>query len=127
MHLGDCANCHRARDADGNELPFGGGGLITAPDGKTKVAAANLTPDASGISYYDDALFIEAMRTGRVRARELSRAMPWRRLSNLSDEDLKALFAYLRSVKPVRHRVDNAEPAVLCQLCGQTHGGGGLN
>lgn len=127
VHLGDCANCHRARDAEGNELPFGGGGLNTAPDGKTKVAAANITFDPSGISYYDEELFIAAMRTGRVRARALSSAMPWRTVGKLTDDDLKAIFAYLRTVKPVQHRVDNAEPAALCKLCGQTHGGGGLN
>ena len=126
MHLGDCDNCHSARDRDGEQLPFAGGGQFKGPDGK-EVAAANITPHPSGISYYDDALFIQAMRTGRVGARELSRAMPWPRLAKLTDDDLKALFAYLRAQKPVAHRVDNAEPPTPCKLCGETHGAGEKN
>jgi hypothetical protein len=51
------------------------GQIIEGPWGKA--ATANLTPDPSGIPYYDEALFIRAIRTGAVGPRELSRAMPW--------------------------------------------------
>ena len=83
------------------------------PDVKklTTVNALNLTPDPSGVSYMNEAMFIKAIRTGQVQARVLSNIMPWilspRRLT---DGDLKAMFAYLRTVKPVQHRVDNTEP-----------------
>jgi hypothetical protein len=53
--------------------------------------------------------------------------MPWRYFRNFSEEDLKSLFAYLRTLKPVRHRVDNTEPPTLSKLCGHRHGGGMLN
>jgi len=91
------------------------------------VSTANITPDASGISYYDEALFIEVMRTGYVKARELNSIMPFGAFKNLTDEDLKAMFAYLRTVKPVQHRVDNAQPPTYCKLCRQKHGGGDQN
>ena len=91
------------------------------------VASANLTPDASGIGYYDEALFIQTIRTGSVRARKLNSVMPWWAFRNMTDDDLKALFAYLRTLKPVHHLVDNTEPPTQCRLCGQKHGLGHRN
>ncbi|HEY2933420.1 MAG TPA: hypothetical protein VGK99_16900 [Acidobacteriota bacterium] len=44
-----------------------------------------------------------------------------------STRDLKAIFAFLRTLKPVSHRVDNDEPATYCKLCGQKYGGGEMN
>lgn len=92
-----------------------------------EVAAANLTPDASGIVYFDDALFIQAMRTGSVGARKLKPAMSWWTFRNMTDDDLKSMFAYLRTLKPVHHRVYNTEPPTQCKLCGQKHGLGNQN
>ena len=45
----------------------------------------------------------------------------------MNDEDLKAMWAYLKTLPPVKHRVDNAEPPTLCKLCGNTHGAGDKN
>ena len=67
------------------------------------------------------------MRTGYVKARELNQIMPWWHFRNLMDDDLKAMFAYLRSLKPVKHRVNNTEPPTFCKVCRQTHGGGNQN
>jgi hypothetical protein len=89
--------------------------------------SANLTPDPSGIPYYDQAMFIQAMRTGAVRSRELNKTMPWSLLRNMSDEDLAGIFAYLKTLKPVNHRVDNTEPPTLCPLDGAVHGAGKQN
>ena len=49
------------------------------------------------------------------------------RMSKMTDNDLKAIFKYLRAQPPVRHNVDNAEPPRPCRLCGRTHGLGDLN
>jgi hypothetical protein len=98
-HIGMCANCHNGEDQQGESLPYAGGRMIEGPDGNTRVAASNLTPDASGIIYYDEVLFIKAMRTGHVGARELAAAMPWRYFRNLNDDDLKHVFAYLRTLE----------------------------
>ena len=125
-HIGNCANCHDATDPEGRKLPYGGGQIVS-DHGEKAAAAANLTPDASGISYYDDNLFVTAIRTGHVGARELVAAMPWRYFRSFSDEDLQSLFTYLRTLKPVHHRVDNTEPPTFCKLCRDTHGGGSLN
>ena len=88
---------------------------------------ANITPDASGIGYYDEALFIQTLRSGMVRARRLKGPMPWPIYRNMTDDDLKSVFAYLRTLKPVHHLVDNTELPTLCKRCNQRHGLGDRN
>jgi hypothetical protein len=128
VNLVGCADCHTPVDNHHNPIPgmeFSGGQIIGLPSGK--VASANLTPDPSGIPYYDEALFIKTMRTGMVGARELSGAMPWMVLRNMTDQDLTAMFAYLKKLKPVNHLVDNSMPPTLCPVDGTMHGGGDRN
>ena len=122
-----CADCHTPQDKGQPiaGMEFGGGQIFDGPWGR--VATANLTPDASGIPYYDEALFVQTLRTGYVKARELKQIMPWHEYRNMTDEDLKAIFAYLKTLKPVKHVVDNAEPPTLCTVCNATHGGGDKN
>lgn len=70
--------------------------------------ARNLTPDQiSGLGIWTEEMFIKTMRTGRHMgvSRPILPPMPWQALNNLNDDDLKAIFAYLRSVKPVRNEV----------------------
>jgi len=127
INLGGCTDCHSPQ-VRGQTLPgmdFAGGFALQGPWGY--IAAANITPDATGISYYDEALFLEVMRTGKVKARALSPIMPIKVYKNLTDDDLKAMFAYLRTVKPARHRVDNSLPVTMCKLCQQKHGAGDEN
>jgi hypothetical protein len=67
------------------------------------------------------------LRTGNPGGRQLNPIMLWGYYRNMTDEDLKAIFAYLQSLKPVKHRVDNTEPPTYCKLCRQTHGFGDRN
>jgi hypothetical protein len=88
-----------------------------------------ITRHPSGIAYYDEAQFIRTIRTGHVGARALNRTMPYPVSRNLSDDDLKAIFAfaYLRRLPPVQHRVDNTEPATFCPKDKNRHGFGNRN
>jgi hypothetical protein len=113
--------CHNAVD----KLGYGGGEFLRGPWGA--VTSANITPDASGIGYYNEATFITVLRTGYVGAREVNSIMPFNEFKNLSDDDLKAIFAFLRTVHAVRHRVDNSLPPTYCKLCKQKHGAGEQN
>ena len=127
VRLVGCGNCHTPQ-VRGQELPgmtLAGGFTRSGPWGSA--ASANLTPDPSGVPYYDEALFLEVMRSGFVKARPLSPAMPTMVSKNMSDDDLKAIFAYLRTLKPVQHRVDNSEPPTYCKLCRLKHGAGNRN
>lgn len=119
VHVG--CGCHTPVD----KLPYAGGEHLAGPWGD--VTSANLTPDPSGIGYFSEATFIGALRTGYVGARKLNSIMPFGNLKNLTDDDLKAIFAYLQTLPPVHHRVDNSMPPTYCKLCKQKHGAGDQN
>jgi hypothetical protein len=75
--------------------------------------AANLTPHpVTGIGKrYDEAKFIQAMRTGKKPEGEpILPPMPWENFGRMSDADLKAIWAYLKTVKPVDNFVRAAAP-----------------
>lgn len=126
--VGICGGCHTPRDAHGQPIAgmYLGGGNIFDESGHP-VASANITPDPSGISYYDETTFVQMMRTGAVRGRKLNVMMPTWAFNGMTDHDLKAMFAYLRTVPPAHHRVDNTEKATLCPVDGHMHGLGAAN
>lgn len=70
--------------------------------------ASNLTPDpATGLgNRYNEASFIATMRTGKKpNGTAIQPPMPSAVYQNMTDDDLKAIFAYLRSLKPIRNAV----------------------
>ena len=74
--------------------------------------AANLTPDVTGLGPWTAQDFIHTMRTGKHLGvgRALLPPMPWLDSAALTDQDLKALFKYLQSVKPISNRVPQPVP-----------------
>jgi hypothetical protein len=73
------------------------------------VYTANLTPDAAtGLGAWTEEMFVRAVRTGRHMGgtgRPILPPMPWPNLAQQSDDDLKAVFAYLRSIPAIRNEV----------------------
>jgi mono/diheme cytochrome c family protein len=60
---------------------------------------ANLTPDESGLKAWSEADFVRAVREGkRPDGSAISEYMPWRAYAQMSDDELKAIYAYLRTV-----------------------------
>jgi hypothetical protein len=45
----------------------------------------------------------------------------------MTDDDLKAVFAYIHPLPPIKHGVDNSVTPTMCPLCGQIHGLGEKN
>ncbi len=87
---------------------WAGTGTMTAFSGPWGVSfTANLTPDPeTGLGKWDERTFIQALRTGREgRGRPILAPMPWPEYRNATDDDLRAIFAYLRSIPPVQNRV----------------------
>ena len=127
VSMAACADCHTPQEKGQpvSGMDFAGGFVLDGPWGR--VASANLTPDPSGIPYYDEAQFLRTLRTGYVGAREVNQIMPWSTFRNMSDEDLKAIYAYLKTLQPVKHRVDNSFPPTYCKVCRQSHGAGDQN
>lgn len=69
---------------------------------------ANLTPDKeTGLGDWTVEQFIDTMKTGKDRGkgRPVLPPMPVQNLANLTDEDIRALFAYLQAIKPISNRV----------------------
>jgi mono/diheme cytochrome c family protein len=125
VRIADCQGCHTAWEAPANPGQFGGGNHVER--GGRAAFGANLTPSPSGIPYYTDALFVEAIRTGSVRARALDPIMPWIVFRRMSDADLRDVFAFLRTLRPIDHNVSNIDAPAFCAACRQTHGLGGHN
>ena len=76
--------------------------------------ARNLTPDAeTGLGTWTEQQFVETLRNGRHqgRGRQLLPPMPWQNYGKMTEPDLQAVFAYLRSIPAVKNRVP--EPIVV--------------
>lgn len=128
VEMASCAECHTAtkRGQPVRGMEFAGGQVFDEPTGK--VASANITQDpATGIGNYTEETFVKALRTGYVGTRQLNPLMPWQFYNGLTDEDLKAMYAFLKTVEPVVHSVDNGKPFTACKKCGETHGAGDAN
>jgi mono/diheme cytochrome c family protein len=96
VSLAECNGCHTKRDLAGKFTgePFAGGndveGFITP----------NLTPDPSGRIYsWSQQNFIDRFRMGKVYPKS---PMPWNSFKRMSDDELKAIYNFLRSTKPVK-------------------------
>ena len=76
--------------------------------------AANITSDSTGIGSWSKVQFVKAMREGKFKGLDSTRPllppMPWQNFKNLTDEDLSAIFAFLKSTKPVRNVVPAPRP-----------------
>ena len=92
-----------------------GSATLTAFAGPWGVTyAANLTPDPNtGLGIWTEDMFMKSMRTGKHMAtsRMIQPPMPWNWIGKATDADLKAIYAYLKSVPPIVNRVpDYQEP-----------------
>ncbi len=91
-------------------------GDLTAWSGPWGVSfTANLTPDTntglrSGV--WTEELFIKALRTGKHMgtARDILPPMPWPFIGQMTDDDLKAIWAYLGTIPPIRNHVPDPLP-----------------
>lgn len=96
MNAANCAGCHTQRGLTGGftgELMAGGGvidGMVTP----------NLTPDTSGrLTGWTPEIFVSRFRLGKLNPKS---PMPWNSFKRMSDEELKAIYYFLRSVKPAK-------------------------
>jgi hypothetical protein len=76
--------------------------------------AANLTPDQTGLGNWTEEQFKKALTQGKFKGidggRMLLPPMPWTDWVNMKDEDVKAIFAYLQSIPPVKNTVPEPIP-----------------
>src|SRR6185295_19031710 len=106
------------RPAPGSPWLVAGNDQLTAWSGPWGISfAANLTPDTntglrSGV--WTEELFIKALRTGKHMgtARDILPPMPWNFIGQLSDEDLRSIWAYLGTIPPITNHVPDPIPPV---------------
>lgn len=93
---------------------WAGAGTNTAFAGPWGVSyTANLTPDKmTGLGIWTEDIFVKTIRTGRHWgvSRPILPPMPWSVYRNMTDEDLKSVFAYLQSIKPIKNQVPEPTP-----------------
>jgi cytochrome c2 len=106
-----CFQCHSADFKTNNELKpelsagyFGGGNKLYDLDGNP-VLSPNITMDEeTGIGLWTEQEFIDAVRFGRVKDRK-PLAYPMLPYSSASEKEIKAIYAYLKTLKPISNKV----------------------
>lgn len=108
-----CSECHTPMGPQGPDFSkmFSGGFVFETP--MFKVAVANITPDsATGIGAWTEDMFIAKFKqnsseemVNRNPGRE-NTIMPWSQYGKMKEEDLRAIYAYLRTVKPITNKVE---------------------
>jgi mono/diheme cytochrome c family protein len=111
-----CGECHTPKDAQGTPLPgmdFAGGFAFPLPGGGVS-RSANITPDAdTGIGTWSEQQFVDKFKAFEgAPVRSLTPAeqrentvMPWLGYAGMTTDDLRAIYSYLRTRKPVINRV----------------------
>jgi mono/diheme cytochrome c family protein len=98
----DCISCHTAKGG----APYAGGLRLDTPFGY--MVAPNITPDPeTGIGRWSANDFYRALHDGvNKRSEDMYPTMPYDFYTRVTRADIDAIFAYLRTVKPVRYAVD---------------------
>lgn len=96
--IGNCQDCHTASAGK----PYAGGRPLTTPFGT--IYATNITPDAeTGIGRWSEAAFRRAMHEGVDRqGRHLYPVFPYDHMTKVTDDDVKAIYAFMMTREPVR-------------------------
>ncbi len=115
VNAASCMDCHtqfkKGELLAGTE--FGGGREFTFPDGAV-LRSANISPDQKGIGSWSEDLFVSTFRSRSdsltqsvvIKPGEFNTIMPWTMFGKMNEEDLKAIYAYLRTVKPIDNSVE---------------------
>ena len=119
VNAAGCVDCHSQEDKgsviEGTE--FGGGMEFTMPTGI--VRSPNITADQStGIGSWSRNAFVARFKffsdsnyhAPKVIKGGLNTPMPWSMYAGMKEQDLQAIYAYLKSIKPIKHQVLRYSP-----------------
>jgi hypothetical protein len=110
--VADCGTCHSPLTPQGPDHTrmFAGGYIFDL--GSNKVASANITPDSTGIGNWSEERFMNKFITYRDSSQinrdpgNQNTIMPLSLYAGMKDEDLKAIYAYMRTVQPISNVVE---------------------
>lgn len=102
--VANCSGCHTKRNMIGEYIgePYAGGAPMEDPDpSKETLTPPNLTPHPEGrINQWSEKQFLLRFRQGKSISHS---HMPWDSYKNMSDSELKAIFRFLKSLKPAKN------------------------
>lgn len=122
INASGCAECHTQVDPQGTIIKdqlYAGGRNFPFPDG-SKVTSSNLTQDKeTGIGSWTEEMFVTRFKqyadsgyvNPKVAPGEFNSIMPWTMYAGMKEEDLKAIYAYLKTVEPIPNKVVKFIPA----------------
>jgi mono/diheme cytochrome c family protein len=114
--IAGCAGCHTSLDREKlafkRDSLFAGGQLSNKPGNAYKVISANITPDtATGIGQWTEEAFLSKFQYYRNREAydyypgKYNSEMPWTIFAHMKDDDIRSIYRYLRTIKPIYHKV----------------------
>ncbi len=113
--IGACQDCHTPQES---KTQLSGGAEFHVPIGTLR--SANITPDnETGIGAWTKETFIarfkafesDSVRNVKLNPTDFNTIMPWPFYAGMTEEDLGAIYDYLKSIKPVKNRVERFTPA----------------
>lgn len=114
--IGGCVACHTNIDlkllAFKRDSLLAGGQLSNKPGNNFKVVSANITPDsATGIGAWTEEVFLAKFASYRNKEMyahdpgKYNSEMPWSIFANMTDEDIRSIYRYLRTVRPITNKI----------------------
>ncbi|HEX5153851.1 MAG TPA: cytochrome c [Parafilimonas sp.] len=119
LNAADCRVCHTKQEKGKiTGEPFAGGFEFGFPGG-SKAYSANITPDKeAGIGNWSEAAFINKFKQYadsnyqpvQLKPGDPQTVMPWTTYAGMDSTDIKAIYAYLKTIKPVNNKVEHWKP-----------------
>jgi hypothetical protein len=118
-----CIECHTQVDKGQivTDLAFSGGREFAFPDGSV-LRSSNITPDEeTGLGKWNADMFVARFKLYKdsayvlpsVQPGEFNTIMPWTMYANMKEEDLRAIYAYLKTLKPIKNKVEKYTAPVV--------------
>jgi hypothetical protein len=114
--LAGCFGCHTRLDVPRlafiRDSGFAGGMVFNKPANNFKVVSANITPDTTtGIGAWSEEVFLAKFKSYRDKGAynydpgKYNSEMPWTIFANMTEHDIKSMYKYLRTIRPISNKV----------------------
>jgi mono/diheme cytochrome c family protein len=111
--MASCSDCHTPMTQQGPDFSKMFAGGFNLKSDFVNVTTANITPDtATGIGSWTEEAFLAKFKANveaagkKVNPGKMNTEMPWAAYGKMKEEDLKAIYAFLRTVKPISNKVE---------------------
>lgn len=111
--LASCSDCHTPMTQQGPDFTKAFAGGFRFKSDFVDVTVSNITPDsATGIGSWTEDAFVAKFKTNLAMTEKgdnpgkFNTEMPWANYAMMKEEDLRAIYAYLRTVPPIKNKVE---------------------